>query len=146
MFLSRNQKNNVYPCKPQFYYIKVRFISVCFRDENNIFGAMLRDFGISWLCSLIFLPYMQPASVAQLDARPTGNQMVEGSTLPARYHSFVEIDHEIFYGHSLPSNDSVIILSCWSWEFLWSFSPFRWFKKGSCQFLAKKCAQYWLTV
>ena len=25
MFLSRNKKNNVYPCKPQFYYIKVRF-------------------------------------------------------------------------------------------------------------------------
>ena len=25
MFLSRNQKNNVYPCKPQFYYIKVEF-------------------------------------------------------------------------------------------------------------------------
>ena len=23
MFLSRNRKNNVYPCKPQFYYIKV---------------------------------------------------------------------------------------------------------------------------
>ena len=22
--------------------------------------------------------------------------------------------------------------------FLWSFSPFRWFKKGSCQFLAKE--------
>ena len=21
MFLSRNKKNNVYPCKPQFYYI-----------------------------------------------------------------------------------------------------------------------------
>ena len=21
-FLSRNKKNNVYPCKPQFYYIK----------------------------------------------------------------------------------------------------------------------------
>ena len=28
--------------------------------------------------------------------------------------------------------------------FLLSFSPFRWFKKGSCQFLAKECAQYWL--
>ena len=27
-----------------------------------------------------------------------------------------------------------------------SFSPFRWFKKGSCQFLAKDCAQYWLTA
>ena len=25
LFLSRNKKNNVYPCKPQFYYIKVRF-------------------------------------------------------------------------------------------------------------------------
>ena len=23
MFLSRNKKNNVYPCKPQFYYKKV---------------------------------------------------------------------------------------------------------------------------
>ena len=23
MFLSRNKKNNVYPCKPQFYYLKV---------------------------------------------------------------------------------------------------------------------------
>ena len=30
--------------------------------------------------------------------------------------------------------------------FLWSFSPFRRFKKGSCQFLAKECAQYWLTA
>ena len=25
MFLSRNKKNNVYPCKPQFYYINVGF-------------------------------------------------------------------------------------------------------------------------
>ena len=25
MFLSRNKKNTVYPCKPQFYYIKVGF-------------------------------------------------------------------------------------------------------------------------
>ena len=37
MFLSRNKKNNIYPCKPQFYYIKVGFkgvkiILVCFRD------------------------------------------------------------------------------------------------------------------
>ena len=30
--------------------------------------------------------------------------------------------------------------------FLRSFSPFRWFKKGSCQFLAKECAHYWLTA
>ena len=29
MFLSRNKKNNIYPCKPQFYYIKLRFLFVC---------------------------------------------------------------------------------------------------------------------
>ena len=28
MFLSKNNKNNVYPCKPQFYYIKVGFEGV----------------------------------------------------------------------------------------------------------------------
>ena len=38
MFLAEIRKNNVYPCKPQFYYIKVGFkvvniIQACFRDE-----------------------------------------------------------------------------------------------------------------
>ena len=28
MFLRRNKKNNVYPCKPQFYYTKVGFKGV----------------------------------------------------------------------------------------------------------------------
>ena len=28
MFSSRNKKNNVYSCKPQFYYIKVGFQGV----------------------------------------------------------------------------------------------------------------------
>ena len=28
MVLSRNKKNNVYPCKPKFYYIKVGFKGV----------------------------------------------------------------------------------------------------------------------
>ena len=27
-FMSRNKKNNVYPCEPQFYYIKVGFKGV----------------------------------------------------------------------------------------------------------------------
>ena len=44
MFLSRNKKNNVYTCKPQFHYIKVGFkgvkiILVCFRDELWHFSA-----------------------------------------------------------------------------------------------------------
>ena len=43
-FLSRNKKNNVYPCKPQFYYIKVGFkgvkiISACFRDDSSVGSA-----------------------------------------------------------------------------------------------------------
>ena len=28
MFFSRNKKNNLYPCKPQFYYIKIGFKEV----------------------------------------------------------------------------------------------------------------------
>ena len=44
MFSSKNKKNNVYPCKPQFYYIKVGFIRVkiikaCCRDAETI-GAV----------------------------------------------------------------------------------------------------------
>ena len=43
MFLSRNKKK-LYPCKPQFYYIKVGFkgvkiISACFRDVASIVKA-----------------------------------------------------------------------------------------------------------
>ena len=64
------------------------------------------------------------ASVAQLDARPTGEQEVAGST-----HAEV--------GNILSRR---LIMK----YFLLSFSS--WFKKGSCQFLAKECAQYWLTA
>ena len=73
--------------------------------------------------------------MAQLDARPTGDQEASGST-PAEVgniHSwsvlrtFIILSWNIFYGHSL-------------------LSPFRCFKKGSYQFLAKECAQYFLTA
>ena len=45
MFLSRNKKNNVYPCKPQFYYIKVglrgsklyRYVFVMFMSQRHHF-------------------------------------------------------------------------------------------------------------
>ena len=62
------------------------------------------------------------ASVAQLDARPTGDQEVAGS-IPAEIGNILSWRLIMKY-------------------FLRSFSPFRWFKKGSCQFLAKECAQY----
>ena len=34
--------------------------------------------------------------MAHLDARPTGDQAVAGSTPPGWQHSFAEIDHELF--------------------------------------------------
>ena len=37
-----------------------------------------------------------PASVAQLDARPTGDRRLRFDPRRGRQHSFVEIDHEIF--------------------------------------------------
>ena len=45
MFLSKNKKNSVYPCKPQFYYIKVGFkgvkiIKASFRDESFFMRRM----------------------------------------------------------------------------------------------------------
>ena len=36
MFWGRNKKNNVYPCKPQFYYIKVGF-----KGDQNYIGMFL---------------------------------------------------------------------------------------------------------
>ena len=58
--------------------------------------------------------------------RPTGDQEVAGST-PAEVGNILSWRLIMKY-------------------FLRSFSSFRWFKKGSCQFLAKECAQYWLTA
>ena len=57
---------------------------------------------------------------------PTGDQEIVGST-PAEVGNILSWRLIVKY-------------------FLRSFSPFRWFKKGSCQFLAKECAQYWLTA
>ena len=69
---------------------------------------------------------LRMASVAQLDARPTGDQEVAGSN-PAEVGNILSWRLIMKY-------------------FLRSFSPVRWFKKGSCQFLAKECAHYWLTA
>ena len=67
-----------------------------------------------------------PASVAQLDGHPTGDQEAADSTL-TRSATFFGADLIMKY-------------------FLQSFCPFRWFKKGNCHFLAKECAQCWLTA
>ena len=57
-----------------------------------------------------------PASMAQLDARPTRDQEVAGS-IPAEVSSILSWRYIMKY-------------------FLQSFSSFSWFKKDSCQFLA----------
>ena len=70
-------------------------------------------------------PDMKTALMAQLDGHPTGDLEVGGF-------------------------DPCQVGNILSWRlimtyFLWSFSPFRRFKKGSCQFLPKEYAQYRLT-
>ena len=55
IFLNRNTRNNVYPCKPQFYYIKVGFkgvkiIKACFHD---ILWRLVVD-----VYSCLHLPYL----------------------------------------------------------------------------------------
>ena len=69
---------------------------------------------------------VEPALMAQLDARPTGNEDVAGLT-PAGLATFFHGDWwwNIFYDHSLPSTDS---------------------RRAVCQCLAKESAQYWLTL
>ena len=70
MVLSRNKKINIYPCKPQFYCIKVGFMGVktilaCFRDVfspsfsclrkdmlRDCRKDMIREYGISWVSSV----------------------------------------------------------------------------------------------
>ena len=59
--------------------------------------------------------------MVQSDARPTGDRDV-GSSIPARFGNIFSWRLIMTY-------------------FLRSFSHFRYFKKGSCQFLTKECAQ-----
>ena len=49
-------KNNVYPCKPQFYYIKVGFKGVkiiwaCFREADINVSILLHNCNINMLLS-----------------------------------------------------------------------------------------------
>ena len=104
-------------------WLKVKFGSRDFSDSISLIKILHKAF----ICVSIKSYRMSttkhlPAPVTSWMRRPTGDQDWRGRR---RQHSFVEIDHEIF---------------------LRSFSPFRWFKKGSCQFLAKEFAQYWLTA
>ena len=91
---------------------------------DDIFLIFSRKYALTFHANC--LPKMGRPRWLSWMRRPTGDQEVAGST---------------------PTEVGNIL----SWRlimkyFLLSFSPFRWFKKGSCQFLAKECAQYWLTA
>ena len=58
MFLSRNTKNNVYPCKPQFYYIKVGFKWV-----KNYIGMF------SWWIEQVSLTTFVPGHLSWLNGK-----------------------------------------------------------------------------
>ena len=95
-------------------------------NNNAIIGKAENCFPFWLKCIKPFKKLYAPALVAQLDARPTGDQEVAGST-PAEVGNILSWRLIMKY-------------------FLRSFSPFCWFKKGICQFLAKEYAQYWLTA
>ena len=94
-------------------------------DVKTVYPPQTQCLRNNYQCETSIPHYKWPRWLSWM-RRPTGDQEVKGSTL-------AEIGNIL------------------SWRliikyFLWSFSPFRWFKKGSCQFLAKECAQYWLTA
>ena len=78
-----------------------------------------------YVCMYVCMYVYRPRWLSWM-RRPTGDQEVAGST-PAEVGNILSWRLIMKY-------------------FLRSFSPFRWFKKGSCQFLEKECAQYWLTA
>ena len=78
---------------------------------------------IKYLYSYTF--YGTLASVAQLDARLTGDQEVM---------DFISL-----------GSSNILLWRLIMKYFLKSFSPSHCFKKGSCQFLAKECAQILVT-
>ena len=71
--------------------------------ESVMSEGMFGDIATYWVFNekvlMFFMPLpfsMEPASVAQLDARPTGDQEIAVRPPLGRQHSFIEIDHEIF--------------------------------------------------
>ena len=60
MFLSRNKKNNVYPCKPEFYYTEVGF-----KGGQNFMGMFLR-----WLTPWFVVRLRFPCNIVLLRIFP----------------------------------------------------------------------------
>ena len=66
MFLSRNKKNDVYPCKPQFYYIKVGFKGSKLYGHVFVMAAalsMINNAAENWLSKHYWRKYCQTGSL-----------------------------------------------------------------------------------
>ena len=85
MFLSRNKKNNVYPCNPNIYYIKVGFkgvkiIYACFRDDTKNDDSLTKQ-RVSVLIPVSFFNCFQRATshsriTVLLNQQPTASVVV----------------------------------------------------------------------
>ena len=67
MFSSKNKTNNVYPCKPQFYYIKVGFkgvkiIASSARERSELYGREYDQGKVLFVCVEVLRP-SQPNGV-----------------------------------------------------------------------------------
>ena len=111
---------------PQYFVFMEReewYLSECFLYLELTAPLLLNQIAykaVCLYCVSCFIFWAQAALMAQSDACLTSDQEV--------------VDPATFF-HRLIKK-----------YFLWSFAPFGWFKKGSCQFLAKESAQYWLTA
>ena len=108
-------------------WIGLRSVIVAFPGHTHLWGNNFFVFIYFVLSVCIVLPMCIPGRVAQsvmclaTDACLTADPGVT-SSIPARYYTFVEIDHEII--------STVILLPSADL-----------FKKGCCQLQAKVCAQ-----
>ena len=104
-----------------FFFFQQKY--QCINAIHMIQGFRIH-LGVKLFFLLLYPGLSVPASVAQLDACQTGDHEVEGST---------------------PAGSAASMRLIMKYFLRWFF-PFRWFKKDSCQFLGKECAQYWLTA
>ena len=70
MFLTRNKENNVYPCKPQFYYIKVGFKGSKLYRRVFVMSSVVFGYVISFM-------YSRSHKKKPLDLNSGGNPLYE---------------------------------------------------------------------
>ena len=90
MYLSRNKKNNVYLCKPQFYYIKVGF-----KGEKLSRYVFVMSSKWAGLCGSVGCAVRLETRRSRVQPQPRSATFFRG-----------DWSWNIFYGHSLPSADS----------------------------------------